>query len=142
MCAKTCESLCRGAVATRPSLQRHLQRQQAQAPGWKNPPAGSVSTHVVHSPHDAMPHSSDTLQRLREVLSTFCIWPGDYTFKFVVPRASANHLIAILDGLSYTERPSRAGKFLAFTVNARMESSEAVISLYQRAAEVEGLLAF
>jgi hypothetical protein len=97
---------------------------------------------VPPSEADAHAASDRSLDRLREVLESTCSWPGEYTFKFVVPRASASHLIALLGDLPYSERPSRTGKYLAVTVCARMDSSAAVIDLYRRAAEVKGLLSF
>jgi hypothetical protein len=88
------------------------------------------------------PSSPSSLDRLQQVLAATCSWPSEYTFKFVIPASSANHLVALLDGLPYTKRESRGGRFLGITVSARMESSEAVIALYRKTANVEGLLSF
>ena len=84
----------------------------------------------------------DDLDRLGEVLSSSVSWPAVYTFKFIVPRGSANRLVALLDGLPFTERSSRRGRYIGITVTARMDSSDAVLAVYRRAAAVEGLLAF
>jgi hypothetical protein len=82
------------------------------------------------------------LEGLRQVLERTVAWPSEYTFKFIVRRDDAMRLAALLDGLLFTERSSRTGKFVAVTVRARMESADAVIAVYQRVAAIEGLLAF
>ena len=90
---------------------------------------------------DAPPKPSSDLDRLQEVLDGAITWPSEYTFKFIVPRAAASHLVALLGELRFTERSSRTGKYIAVTVEARMDSSAAVIELYRRAAAVKGLIA-
>jgi putative lipoic acid-binding regulatory protein len=90
---------------------------------------------------DAHPRQSPDLGRLQEILDSTMSWPGEYTFKFIVPRAAARHLVALLGELPFTERSSRAGRYIAVTVAARMDSSAAVIALYRRTAAVKGLIA-
>jgi hypothetical protein len=86
------------------------------------------------------PQSPD-LDRLQDILDSAMTWPSSYTFKFIVPRTSASHLVALLGELPFTERSSSTGKYVALTVEASMESSDAVIALYRRAASVKGLIA-
>jgi hypothetical protein len=90
---------------------------------------------------DAHSREWPDLDRLEEVLDSSMTWPGEYTFKFIVPRAETSHLVALLGDLPFTERRSRTGKYIAVTVEARMESSAAVIALYRRTASVRGLIA-
>ena len=90
---------------------------------------------------DAYPRQSPDLDRLQQVLDSSMTWPSEYTFKFIVPRGAASHLVALLGDLRFTERSSRTGKYVALTVEARMDSSAAVIDLYRRAAAVKGLIA-
>ena len=47
----------------------------------------------------------------------------------------------MLGGAGFTRRESSSGKFVSYTVEARMQCSGDVIDLYKAAAVVEGLIA-
>lgn len=83
-----------------------------------------------------------TLERLARALEDGTPWPRKHIFKFIVPLGSELHLRAYVDGLPYTERRSRTGRYVAITVETEVASSEEVVALYRRVSTVKGLLAF
>ena len=85
------------------------------------------------------PNGESNLERLKVALDTYQVWPTVYVFKFIVPQAELNHLLALLDGFPISTRESRTGKYVAVTVEAKMHSSVEVIEVYERVAVIEGL---
>lgn len=81
------------------------------------------------------------LEGLKAALDKTTEWPTVYTYKFIVPRASLNHLLALIDGNRYSSRESKTGKFVSVTMERVVTSSEDVIELYKRTAVVKGLMA-
>lgn len=83
------------------------------------------------------------LEGLRQTLDQNHAWPCEYVFKFIVPKDQALRLSALLDEerAKVSERASRSGKYLSFTVQMRVASSEEVIMVYQRVSDVPGLVA-
>lgn len=82
------------------------------------------------------------LTGLRSALDQTVEWPSVYTFKFIVPRAQLNHLLALFDGHRFQQRESSGGRFIGVTFDAMMTSTEDVIAIYQRASIVDGVMAF
>lgn len=81
------------------------------------------------------------LDGLKAALDNSMEWPDVYTFKFIVPRAQVNHLVALIDGHPYTQRESSSGRFVAVTMEAMMTSSDDVVAMYHRVAVIEGIMA-
>lgn len=80
---------------------------------------------------------------LRKKLNDFNSWPTLYMFKFIVP--SDNHRIALVeslfdDGAELKMQPSSKGKYTSITARVVMLDAEQVISIYQRASEIEGII--
>lgn len=68
-------------------------------------------------------------------------WPCVYTFKFIVPRDSANQLLTVFassPGLSVRE--SKKGSYLSITAELIMPSSESVMAVYEAVAEIKGIV--
>lgn len=89
-------------------------------------------------PTNGRPRS--TLDRLKQALDAHVAWPNVYVFKFIVPAGELNHLLALLDGMRWTTRESREGRYVSVTCEVMMESSEDVIAVYRRASRVKGLM--
>lgn len=81
------------------------------------------------------------LAGLKSALDNAVQWPDVYTFKFIVPRAQVNHLVALIDGHRYSQRESSGGRFVAVTMEAMMTSSDDVVAIYERVAVIEGIMA-
>jgi putative lipoic acid-binding regulatory protein len=67
-------------------------------------------------------------------------WPSKYTFKFIVPKAELATLERILDGYPLQQRPSRKGNYVAVTCAPMMSSSDEVMSIYERASKIKGIV--
>ena len=68
-------------------------------------------------------------------------WPAVYSFKFIVPRASSEKLLAVVgspEGVSVRE--SGKGSYISVTANVMMSSSAGVIAIYEAVADIEGII--
>lgn len=83
----------------------------------------------------------DPYASLKARLDEGHVWPGVYTFKFIMKNELLPQFVAILEGHRYTTRLSAAGRHVAVTAELFMESSDEVIALYRRAAGFEGVIA-
>ncbi len=81
-----------------------------------------------------------SFESLKVALDAHVQWPTTYVFKFIVPAAELNHLLALLDPLPYSTRESRTGRYVSVTSEVEMESSEHVIAVYRRMSAVKGLM--
>lgn len=79
--------------------------------------------------------------RFRELLEDIHEWPTYYTFKFVVPKDQVAAVKALFNPGSTTSRPSKTGKYESLTAKVLMQTANDVIALYDKAAEIEGLIA-
>ena len=77
----------------------------------------------------------------REKLDQHYAWPSIYMFKFIVPSGREEEVKKLFPLHTTTEKQSSQGKYTSITVQMMMPSSEAVISIYQQAALIEGLIA-
>ncbi|MFM7853366.1 MAG: DUF493 domain-containing protein, partial [Flammeovirgaceae bacterium] len=84
---------------------------------------------------------ADWAQSLKEKLDQNHAWPDLYTFKFIVPAGKEKQVTELFPNHSYTQRPSKHGKYISVTVQAMMQSSDAVIEIYQSASKIEGIVA-
>lgn len=69
-------------------------------------------------------------------------WPCHYTFKFIVPSQSLEDLKLIFIGedISFSLKDSSGGKYVSLTVEIRLHNSDAVLEVYQKAAQIEGII--
>jgi len=67
-------------------------------------------------------------------------WPAEYLFKFIVPAAQREHFQSELSLTTYSEKPSKTGKYTAFTYKLKMHSAAEVVAVYQKAAKISGVL--
>jgi len=79
--------------------------------------------------------------RFKELLDVRHQWPGDYTFKFVCSSSHIEKLSALFATGKKELKQSAKGNYVSLTITLRMDSSDAVIELYQKAsALVPGLI--
>lgn len=78
-------------------------------------------------------------QRLKELLDSEYQWPARYKFKFIIASERLGEIVEIL-GEAIEVKESKGGKYLSITLHAHMESSEAVIDIYQRVSVIEGVI--
>ena len=80
--------------------------------------------------------------QFRKLLDEQCQWPSVYTFKFIVPKARAEELLAVFRSCpEVSVRESSQGKYLSVTANMVLSSSDGVVAVYEAVGEIEGIIA-
>lgn len=77
----------------------------------------------------------------REKLDKHYAWPSLYVFKFIVPADKEEELRKFFPTHEISERASANGNYTSFTIQMMCPSSEAVIDVYKRVENIEGLIA-
>ncbi len=80
-------------------------------------------------------------ESLREKLDQHYTWPSLYTFKFIVPTERVEEVKKLFPRHESTEKYSKNGNYTSVTLLMMMQSSEAVIGVYNLASGVKGLIA-
>ena len=62
-------------------------------------------------------------------------------FKFIVPSGQEEAVKKLFPKHVASEKHSRRGRYTSVTVQMMMPSSEAVVSVYEQAASIDGLIA-
>lgn len=81
------------------------------------------------------------VESFREKLDGHYAWPALYIFKFIVPKGKEDAVKRLFPNHQTSERLSKEGKYVSITVQMMMPSSDAVISIYEQAYTIEGLIA-
>ena len=84
---------------------------------------------------------TDDLKTLKKLLDDSHQWPSSYTFKFIGPVNTEQQLAALFAEHSTSRRESRTGKYVSLTVQANLNSSDEVLSLYAAARAIKGVIA-
>lgn len=84
--------------------------------------------------------TADPFTGLKRALDGGVDFPAVYVFKFIVPVAGLNHLLALLDGMPCAQRESKTGKYVSVTVETVMTTSDDIIDVYRRTAVIDGLM--
>ncbi|NBB75573.1 MAG: DUF493 family protein [Bacteroidetes bacterium] len=67
-------------------------------------------------------------------------WPTKYTFKFIAPSQRLDALKDVFGDHPVQVRSSSKGNYMSVTARMRMDSSEAVVSIYEEASDIEGVI--
>jgi hypothetical protein len=84
------------------------------------------------------------LQSLKEKLNLNKNWPQVYMFKFIVPAEMEK--IARVEALfsqhaTIYRKESKTGKFISITAKQKMDNSDQIIGIYQKAYHIEQIVA-
>ncbi|MGE5252529.1 MAG: DUF493 family protein [Planctomycetaceae bacterium] len=82
-----------------------------------------------------------TFLRLQAKLDEFYTFPCGYVFKFIAPMARMDELARFLKGKPFTTRFSKNAKYVSFTAEWEVQSSDEVIFFYREAAKIKGVIA-
>lgn len=82
----------------------------------------------------------DSFKAFKEKLDKEHKWPDNYVFKFVVPAAKENEFKAKFPNESFSEKKSKAGNYISFTLKKMLQSSDEVVEMYVKAKTVEGVI--
>lgn len=80
-------------------------------------------------------------QSFREKLEGSGEFPQLYMFKFIVPKGKEGEVKALFPNHDATLKPSSGGKYISTTIQVMVENPDEVISYYEQAAAIEGLIA-
>ena len=81
------------------------------------------------------------MNSFREKLDQHYAWPSLYVFKFIVPAGQEDAVKKLFPKHIVSQKHSKNRNYTSVTVQMMMPSSEAVISVYEQASVIEGLIA-
>lgn len=81
-----------------------------------------------------------SLDSFRSSLDANYDWPCLYPFKFIVPKDKVDQVLDLFADDPVRAKDSSSGRFTAFTMEMNMHSCDEVIAVYQRVAQVEGVI--
>lgn len=77
----------------------------------------------------------------KEKLENTHTFPGSYSFKFIVTPQHQKEVEALVNNADIKLRPSSGNKYISITLSKEMETSQAVIDVYNKAHTIEGIIA-
>lgn len=81
----------------------------------------------------------DGYEGLREQLEML-EWPAIYMYKFIVPLAGLDELLAMFEKEDTQTKISKNGNYASVTAKPYMYNAEKVIDRYKRASEIDGII--
>jgi putative lipoic acid-binding regulatory protein len=81
------------------------------------------------------------IESFKEKLEAEHNFPGPYIFKFIVPIDQKDQVIQMLPKGELSLKHSATNKYISLTLKARVDSSDEVVSVYQRAYGIKGIVA-
>lgn len=79
-------------------------------------------------------------EAFKEKLEAQTSFPTLYMFKFIVPNGRESEISAIFPNNNISLKSSSKGNYVSATIQAMMPSSDAIMEMYDKAAEIEGLI--
>jgi putative lipoic acid-binding regulatory protein len=76
----------------------------------------------------------------KEKLEAHGDFPMLYMFKFIVPNGQESEVAAIFPKNELSLKPSSGGKYISTTVQMMVQSADEVISYYEKASNIEGVI--
>jgi hypothetical protein len=76
----------------------------------------------------------------KEKLEAHGDFPMLYMFKFIVPNGQESEVAAIFPKNELTIKPSSGGKYISTTIQMMVQSADEVISYYEKASNIEGVI--
>lgn len=79
-------------------------------------------------------------ERFRQALDDHHQWPCPYVYKFIMPSENFNLFVDLFPDARLETRQSRSGKYTSVTMVSTMCSADEVLAIYEKAAQVPGLM--
>ena len=99
-------------------------------------------------PHQGDEHSNgragksdEWWMEFRELLEEETDWPTTYTFKFITPQDGLDELKELFEGHPVKVRSSSKGNYVSVTARLKMRSSDEVLDVYDRAYDIDDVIA-
>ena len=86
-------------------------------------------------------HPFGNHRKFKSLLDKEYNWPCEYSFKFIVPKAALAQVEALFPHSEIHFRDSRKGNYVSATICLKVDSSDLVIAIYEKAAHIKGLIA-
>lgn len=84
---------------------------------------------------------SEDQEKFRELLDEEYTWPAMYTFKFIVPADKEDEVRSLFpEQAEVITKPSSKGKYTSLTSQCSMNNADEIIDIYEKAAEIEGII--
>lgn len=83
---------------------------------------------------------SGQLQKFRELLDDTYQWPDYYEFKFIVKTDDRVLVLDKLSGFTFTETPSKQGKYVSVNARKLMKSTQEVLEVYEVMSTIKGII--
>lgn len=80
------------------------------------------------------------ISSFKEKLDAETSFPSLYMFKFIVPSGKEDEISALLPNNEMKLKRSSKGKYVSATIKAMMPNSDAIIDVYRRASNIEGVI--
>ena len=84
---------------------------------------------------------SEDHKQFKDALDGHHQWPCLYVFKFIVPSENLQLFEACFPEHQLEKRESKTGKYTSITMELNMCSSKEVMDIYEKAAQVPGVMA-
>ncbi|WP_158855774.1 DUF493 family protein [Lunatibacter salilacus] len=80
------------------------------------------------------------ISSFKEKLDAESAFPSLYMFKFIVPTGREEEIAALLPNNEMILKTSSKGNYVSATIKAMMPSSDAIIEIYRKASNIEGVI--
>tara|TARA_B100000686_G_scaffold321042_1_gene373322 strand:+ start:528 stop:785 length:258 start_codon:yes stop_codon:yes gene_type:complete len=67
-------------------------------------------------------------------------FPAEYSFKFIIKAESKLKILSLLPKSKVTERLSKNGTYVSVTLTQKMNNSEEIVYIYEKASKIKGVI--
>lgn len=80
------------------------------------------------------------IERFKKQLVDHYDFPTLYLFKFIVPVEQKDKFENLFPEISFDTKNSKTGKYISFSKKLKVNSSEEVVEIYNRAYSINGII--
>jgi len=80
------------------------------------------------------------IERFKKQLVDHYDFPTLYLFKFIVPVEQKDKFENLFPEISFDTKNSKTGKYISFSKKLKVDSSEEVVEIYNRAYSIDGII--
>jgi hypothetical protein len=80
------------------------------------------------------------IERFKKQLVDHYDFPTLYLFKFIVPVEQKDKFENLFPEISFDTKNSKTGKYISFSKKLKVNSSEEVVEIYNRAYSIDGII--
>lgn len=78
--------------------------------------------------------------QFKEKLDVEYSWPALYMFKFIVPKGQEDKVKSLFPYNEVIMKTSKNGNYISLTAQVMMNSSEAIVKVYEDAYKIKGVI--